>query len=119
MPENHPSERPSGRSELATFYADALADQEARGMSIADYAGELGVTAATLYAWRRRLRPAPARGGQRSDSLGLIEVKVSSCAPPQAAPEYVVRLTTGREIRIPEGFDAALLRRVIEVLESC
>ena len=30
-----------------------------------------------------------------------------------------IRARTGREVRIPAGFDAALLRRVIEVLESC
>jgi len=30
-----------------------------------------------------------------------------------------VGLANGREVRVPEGFDASLLRRVVEVLESC
>jgi transposase-like protein len=88
-------------------------------MSIADYAEELGVTAATLYSWRRRLGGALAEAAPVTDPLGLIEVKVSRSTSAQPSPDLVVSLASGREVRVPDGFDAASLRRLIEVLESC
>jgi hypothetical protein len=84
MAVSHLSGRPSARSDLAEFYAAALADQAARGMSIADYAEELGVTAATLYSWRRRLGGAPAKAAPCTDPLGLIEVKMGDTGLPMA-----------------------------------
>lgn len=33
--------------------------------------------------------------------------------------EFVVRLRSGRELRVRRGFDAGELRRLVEVLEAC
>lgn len=121
MRRNDPGERPRSRSDLIGWYAKALAAQLRSGLSIAEYARQIGVTAASLYQWRRRLRAGGAPG--RSLSTGgssLVELVVSeghrggdrgTCA--------VVRLGSGRTIEVPCGFDDEDLRRLVTLLESC
>lgn len=114
------TERPRNRGELAEWYAAALAQQEDSGVSVADFAAGLGVTAATLYQWRRRLaaggnhppvaRPAPA---------GLVEVTVGRDVCTSSSDPFVVRLGPHRDIEVPRSFDASDLRRLVVALESC
>ena len=71
--------RPASREELETWYSAALAEQESSGLSVADFAEELGVTATTLYQWRRRLSATSAEDRRRQPSpKGLVEVTVDS-----------------------------------------
>ena len=116
----HADTRPSSRSELATWYEAALADQESSGLSVAEYAGKVGVTAATLYSWRRRLVSESSRQ-PAGDACGLVRVEVRRDAQ-GLAPEsetLVVRVGRRRSIAVPPRFDADELARVIEVLEAC
>ena len=118
----HADTRPSSRSELATWYEAALADQESSDLSVAEYAGKIGVTAATLYIWRRRLASESCRQPQ-GDACGLVRVEVRRDAQrpaPDSDPEpLVVRVGRRRSIAVPPRFDADELARVIEVLETC
>ena len=115
----HAESRPTDRSELAAWYGSALADQERRGLSVAEYAEEIGVTPATLYNWRRRLESAPSPK-PRSEARGLVRVQVRRAELPAAGTEaLVVRIGRGRSVEIRPGFDAEELARVIEVLEAC
>jgi len=116
----HAESRPTDRSELAAWYGSALADQERRGLSVADYAEEIGVTPATLYNWRRRLDSGPSPK-PRGEAAGLVRVQVRRGAELRAsgAECLVVRVGRSRSIEVPAGFDADELARVIEVLEAC
>lgn len=109
--------RPSSRSELWDWYAAALADQAASGMSVADYAGHLGVSVPTLYQWRRRIgatKREVAAGGTK-----LVEVTLARSAS-ASADGLVVRVCSGRRsIEVPRGFDDDDLRRLVTALESC
>jgi transposase-like protein len=86
-------------------------------MSVAEYAGHLGVSVPTLYQWRRRLgtsvRGTAGGGGH------LVEVTLARTTP--TSPEgMVVRLCGGRRaIEVRAGFDADELLRLLEVVESC
>ena len=112
--------RPRSREELASWYATALDDQVSSGLSVAEYATGLGVTAATLYQWRRRLAAQDTAELDRPGSFGLIEVMPDGAAPPEGAEStFVVRLGRDREIDVPREFDAGDLRRLVTVLESC
>jgi hypothetical protein len=114
MRRNDLGERPTTRKELAAWYEAALEDQSQSGLSVSDYAGRIGVTATTLYWWRRRLGQ---RGGVR-DPVSLVEVAVAG--PEGGGEALVVRLSDGRRsIEVPRGFDDNDLRRLVTVLESC
>jgi transposase-like protein len=118
-------ERPGRGGELGGWYAAALEDQASSGLSVAEYAAQLGVTAATLYQWRRRLAGGgggPVERGRsgRPGPRGLVEVTVGSGAEAAREAEgFVVRLARHRKVEVPGGFDAAELRRLVVALESC
>ena len=116
----HADTKPSSGSELAAWYEAALADQETSGLSVAEYADEIEVTAATLYSWRRRLACGFSPQPQREAS-GLVRVQVRRDAelPDRETGTLVVRVGRCRSVAVPPGFDAEELTRVIEVLEAC
>jgi transposase-like protein len=101
---------------LSEWYAAALADQAASGISVAEYAARLGVSVPTLYQWRRRLG-SPGRDTAAVDTK-LVEVTLAR--PEPVANTLVVRVCAGRRsIEVPRGFDDDELRRLIAVIESC
>ena len=116
----HADTRPSSRSELAAWYETALEEQERSGLSVAEYAEEIDVTAATLYSWRRRLASESSPQRPREAS-GLVRVQVRPDAQRAegGTGSLVVRMGRCRSIAVPPGFDAEELARVIEVLEAC
>jgi len=118
MRRNEGGERPARRDELARWYAEALADQVSSGLSVSEYANEIGVTASTLYQWRRRLTEGSGGERQTRKPFGLVEVTIQedSTAP---GGTLVVRVGGDRRIEVPRGFDDADLRRLLTVLESC
>ena len=67
-------ERPSSRDALRDWYSAILEDQESSGLSVAEYADKVGLSAATLYQWRRRLHSVDS-GPSADDSQSLIECK--------------------------------------------
>ena len=111
--------RPSSRAELVAWYRAALSAQARSGLSVADYAEEIGVTAATLYLWRRRLTvagedAAPDRQAQ------LVEVTVADEGEAGSGATLVVRMKCRRRsIEVSPGFRDDDLRRLVAVLESC
>ena len=114
MRRNDPGVRPTSRKERAAWYGAVLEAQARSGLSVCDYADRIGVTATTLYWWRRRLGQ---RGGVRHP-VSLVEVAVAGTECSGEA--LVVRLSDGRRtIEVPRGFDGDDLRRLIAVLESC
>ena len=112
--------RPPRREDLAGWYADVLADQEASGLSVAEYAADLGLTATTLYQWKRRLSVSAQRSGaSRSQATGLIQVSLRRESFPDEGPAFVVRLTGERCVEVPADFDGDALHRLLGVLETC
>jgi transposase-like protein len=118
MSSDYMEARPSSRAELAAWYESLLEEQEQSGLSVAEFAEEIGVTASTLYQWRRRLS-SPDRGAGGM-AAGLVRVQVArEEAGPAARSSLVVRLRGGRVLEVPPGYDADELSRLIEVLEAC
>ena len=114
----HAESRPASRSDLAAWYEAALDEQEGSGLSVAEFADEMGVTPTTLYSWRRRLESSPP--GPQGEAAGLVRVQVSHNVVQAVTPAaLVVRVGNDRAIEIPPGFQAEDLVRVIEVLEAC
>ena len=109
--------RPAGRDALAAWYAEALDVQRASGLSVAEFAPRVGVSAPTFYAWRRRLAAATPR----ELPAQLVELTVARRSSPAAATgPMVVQLCAGRRsIEVPAGFDGAELQRLVAAIESC
>lgn len=111
-------ERPSSRGELASWYSSILERQAASGLSVTEFAAQAGVSAWTLYDWRRRLATA-IRNDPLATPAKLIEVTLAE-REPMPSTGMVVRLGDGRRsIVVPSGFDGDDLRRLVVVLESC
>ena len=80
---------------------------------------QLGVTAATLYQWRRRLA-CDGDGDHEGLPANLVEVTLARSTPSVAEHRLLVRIGDGRRsIEVPRGFDAADLQRLVAALESC
>lgn len=118
------------------------------GLSAREFAAELGIKAGTLGWWasqlrrgesggtalrpRRRREPAHAEGdfvtpgaAATTPPVKWLEVvgveertgqQVRSCAAP--TPPAFELVIAGRTIRVPTGFDAEALRRLIAVVEA-
>ncbi len=109
--------RPTSRDELASWYSAALEAQAASGVSVTDYAEQIGVTAATLYQWRRRLSSS---SGDSQGRASLVEVTIGRPNTASTSGGMIVRLGDGRRsIEVPRSFDGDDLRRLVTLLESC
>jgi hypothetical protein len=112
-----PGARPTSRANLPSWYAAALKAQAASGVSLTSFARRLGVSAWTLYQWRRRLLRRPRDGGP---AARLVEVAIARPRPVDVVSSLVVHINDGRRrIEVPHGYDADDLRRVIAAIESC
>ena len=98
--------------ELAEYYRGLLEEQIERGLSVTEFAEEVGVSAATLYSWRRRLRDEPAPRGGR-----LVQVAVSETS--HEGGRVILRVGEEYEVELGADFDADTLRRLLEVLDGC
>ena len=89
--------RPSGRTGLASWYAEVFQAQDAEGIRASDLAALLGVTTTNIYYWRRRLRDLDA--GEES-------------ARAAAGPSGLIRVDVARDPEGPTGDEhrAALVR---------
>ena len=96
--------------------ADALAaEYEASGLSRQEFCQQRQVAFKTLarYLTQRRKRLAATVS---SGSSRLVRVQVEP--PPTVESELTVVVTGGRRIAVKPGFDAALLRQLLTVLEQ-
>ena len=104
--------------------AELLEQGERRGRSLRETARGAGLPLAALYGWRKRLRSeaAAAIRPRARPRAGFVElVAESSLTPARAATSgSAIELLSelGVRIRVSDGFDAALLRRVIAALSS-
>ena len=80
----------------------------ASGASATEFAAEHGLHPTTLTWWRWRFR----RDADAHRALSFVEVVLD----PPAATEFVVELGDAVRVRVPAGFDAAELRRLVAVL---
>src|SRR5689334_10444930 len=98
------------------------------GLTLKEYAAEIGVNANTLAGWRWRLRSdegREARGAPNAPSFVEIIAPpdagraVAVTAPaPQAAEPFELILSSGRRVRVPVEFDGRALRRLVDALEA-
>ena len=92
-----------------------IAAQERSGLSVRVFAATHGIAAATLYWWRSRL-------SRRQSPSELVPVEIVDHdialepAARRTSADFEVHLDSGATLRIPTGFDAAELRRLVQAL---
>lgn len=80
------------------------------GLSRAAFGRREGISPVTLARWRREF---PGEGGLPAGRDRFLEVRLPG---PVARGSFELALGEGRSLRVPPGFDADDLRRLLEVL---
>ncbi len=97
------------------------------GLTLKEFAAEVGVNANTLAGWRWRLGAVgEARGTSRlprfleivaPPEAGERSTTPASAMQPAAEPFELV-LSGGQRVRVPVQFDGPALRRLVDALEA-
>jgi transposase len=96
--------------------ARVLADWQASGVSATAFAPRAGVSAHTLYTWRRK-----ARSEAGDASAGQFTELIVRSSPTSAAtdPDARLEIALGEAVvRVGARFDDAHLRRVLDVVRT-
>ncbi len=96
------------------FWRDAVERASSSGMSVRGFCAAENLKEAQFYAWRRELR---LRDAEASVTPGFAEVVPFSAAGRTGESAGVsVELSCGRRVRVERGFDASVLRAVLEAV---
>lgn len=108
--------RSGGRNDLAEYYRGLLEEQAQSELSVSAFAEEVGVSAATLYLWRRRF----ADSAEASEVGDLVEVQVTGEGAELQRGTSIVLTVDGRlRIELAADFDDGALERLLRVLSRC
>lgn len=105
--ENQPTRR---RRVLAAEAEALLAEQQASGLTILDFAASRDISPGALHRAKARAR--------ESSRPTFVEVKVPQSAP-SSAERLELKVPGGLSIEIPNNFHAPALRELLKVLQSC
>ena len=91
-------------------------EQESSGRSVQEFARGRGLSPATIYWWRSRLR---REGSKRGEHMQLAPVTVlrSPTSARSGAESFEIELANGRRLRVPADFDGEALGRLLTTLE--
>lgn len=94
---------------------------ERSGLSIRTFAAREGLKPGSLSFWKWKLAGRCGREQRATEAVAPVRfVELTAKAAPSAAGTagFEVVLASGRAVRVPGGFDAAELTRLVEVLEK-
>jgi hypothetical protein len=95
-----------------------LGQLDASGLTAAEFGRRRGIAEKRLRWWRKRL-------GQRSRSVGEalamvpVRIKLAAGSPTPAAAPPIEVVVGDLVVRVPAGFDAETLARIVGVLGPC
>lgn len=115
-----PSPRAARTATLESHYAALLASHATSGLSLRSFAARHGLSAWTLYGWRRRLaikqaQPVP----EREPQLVAVDVVDADRGGARPAFEYEIALPSGATLRLPRDFDARRVAELLAALRPC
>jgi transposase-like protein len=91
-----------------------LADFASRdGVSVTEFAEEIGVSAWTFYTWRRRFGDQ-AEVGSGSGQASLLEIE-----SPLATHQPIEVIVGSATVRVPQGVATSDLCMVLQAVRSC
>jgi transposase len=96
-------------------WAGRVARWEASGLSAAAFAARERIDAKRLVWWRWKLRSTPPASSAAAIDFLPVRVLDAQPARPSPAGPIEIALPNGRVVRVPAGFDAADLERVLAI----
>jgi transposase len=99
----------------ATRWAKRVERLKKSGLSIRAFAAREGLPSGSLSHWKWKLE---RQSGQALRPTRFVELKTSGPGLGGPAVPYEVVLASGRVVRVPRGFDAVELGRLVGVLEE-
>lgn len=99
------------KRESRAVWERRLVRWEKSGLTRVEFARREGVNPSTLGWWRSILNDS-----RQAPELSFVEVALPEVTSAASAHLEVV-LVNGRTVRVPAGFDAGELRRLLDVLE--
>ena len=102
-------------AEREAYWRERIAACAASGMSAVRYCREAGIPLANYRWWKGELK--------RRSALAVLPALFAEVRPVSrhclaVTPSIEVALAGDRAVRVPEGFDATTLARVVRVLEG-
>lgn len=97
------------RTDRREYWKKLVGEQERSGLPVRRFCEQAKVGEHSFYAWRARLRREPVV------EFALVEPPAMAV---RGASEIELRLSTGEQLRIPSGADAATLRMVLAALRA-
>jgi transposase len=102
--------RQGERGEKEQYWRDVIRRRERSKQTVRAFCEDHGLSEQSFYGWKRTI----AERDERSNMPAFLPVHVASA--PAAMLE--VMSGSGRVVRVPPGFDADTLRRLLAVLEE-
>jgi transposase-like protein len=121
-----PSVASVAKGSAAKYWRTIVEEQRTSGLSVAAFCQQRGLTASSLFAWRRRLQGngpvqhANAKSSKARPST-FAEVNVQARRQvPEVAPAACLelRLRGDRSVVVPRGFDRQHLMDLLAALEA-
>jgi transposase-like protein len=103
------------------YWRSVVQHRRHSGQSVRSYCLRHGLSEPSFYAWRRTIQERDRQAARSCQQCPATRdaappfVPVTVMAP---APALEVVLGDGRTIRVPAGFDAATLQRLLAVLDE-
>jgi hypothetical protein len=114
------------------FWRLAVQEQRASVLSVRAFCAREGLTGSNFYAWRRQLAKRDDQASVTQRSPRFVEVTPSPESPPDVTPALNPQVSAGSVadglpplelalprgvvVRVPDHFDAAMLRCLVEAL---
>jgi hypothetical protein len=113
------------KEDAATRWRKLIEQQRESGLPVSAYCRERGLSAASMFAWRRRLRTASALSG--AEIFKPVKIVSSAERSAHGQSDSVIELSAAsvielclpgdRRLMVRRGFDRQLLLDVIDALE--
>ena len=101
------------------FWRQVVRRWQRSGLSVRAFCAAESVSEPSFYAWRRELaRRAEAAATEVSPTFVPVHVRADAEVESASVPPIDLVLSNGRRLRVPAGFDPAMLRRLLAVAEE-
>jgi hypothetical protein len=111
-------EQKTAKESAAARWRKLIEQQRESGLPVSAYCRERGISAASMFAWKRRLRPAGALPVRQTFKPVTVVSKTLGRSADQPAGAIELRLRDGCHLLVRRGFDRQLLIDLVQALES-